>query len=88
MHVLVIHAHPEPQSFNGALTRQAVKTLTDSGHTVQVSDLYAIGFNPIADANDYLTREDPAYLRIDREQTWAHRGPTPRQQTLGPIPFN
>lgn len=73
MHVLIVHAHPEPQSFNGALTRRAVTTLTDSGHTVEVNDLYAIGFNPVADAGDYITREDPAYLRIDREQTWAHR---------------
>ncbi len=73
MHVLVVHAHPEPASFNGALTRQAVDTLTATGHEVEVSDLYAMRFKPVADADDYATREDPAYLRIDREQTWAHR---------------
>lgn len=41
MRVLIVHAHPEPQSFNGALTHQAVTILTGSGHTVEVSDLYA-----------------------------------------------
>jgi NAD(P)H dehydrogenase (quinone) len=72
MHVLIVHAHPEPQSFNGALTRQAVATLTDLGHTVEVSDLYAMKFKAVADADDYANREDPEYLRIDREQTHAH----------------
>jgi NAD(P)H dehydrogenase (quinone) len=72
VHVLIVHAHPEPQSFNGALTRQAVTTLTGEGHTVEVSDLYAMKFKAIADAEDYADREDPCYLRIDREQTHAH----------------
>jgi NAD(P)H dehydrogenase (quinone) len=73
VHVLIVHAHPEPRSFSGALTRQAVQTLTDVGHTVDVSDLYAMKFKAVADADDYVEREDPAYLRIDREQTHAHR---------------
>jgi NAD(P)H dehydrogenase (quinone) len=73
MHVLIVHAHPEPQSFNGALTRQACATLTGLGHTVEVSDLYAMKFKAVADADDYAVREDPDYLRIDREQTHAHR---------------
>jgi NAD(P)H dehydrogenase (quinone) len=72
MNVLIVHAHPEPRSFNGALTRQAVETLTAAGHTVEVSDLYAMKFKAVADADDYVEREDPAYLRIDREQTHAH----------------
>jgi NAD(P)H dehydrogenase (quinone) len=72
MHVLIVHAHPEPHSFNGALTRQAVATLEVSRHIVEVSDLYAMKFKAIADADDYVEREDPDYLRIDREQTHAH----------------
>lgn len=72
MHVLIVHAHPEPRSFNGALTGQAVSTLSGLGHTVEVSDLYAMKFKAVADADDYCEREDPGYLRIDREQTHAH----------------
>jgi NAD(P)H dehydrogenase (quinone) len=73
MHVLVVHAHPEPKSFNGALTRTAVRTLNRLGHTVEVSDLYAMKFKAVADSDDYVEREDAGYLRIDREQTHAHR---------------
>jgi putative NADPH-quinone reductase len=42
MNVLIIHAHPEPRSFNGALTRTAVRALREQGHAVDVSDLYAM----------------------------------------------
>jgi NAD(P)H dehydrogenase (quinone) len=73
MKVLLVHAHPEPQSFNGALTDAAVKALTETGHDVVVSDLYAMKFKAVADADDFTgTREDDSYLRIDREQTHAH----------------
>jgi len=41
-----------------------------------VSDLYAMKFKAVADADDYTTREDADYLRIDREQTWAHQHDT------------
>src|SRR6266542_76066 len=56
-HALIVHAHPEPRSFNGALTRQAVETLTAVGDTVEVSDLYAMKFKAVADADDYTERE-------------------------------
>ena len=72
MNVLIVHTHPEPASFNGALTRRAVQTLTEAGHTVQVSDLYAMKFKTAADADDFTDRRDADYLRIDREQTHAH----------------
>ncbi len=46
MNVLIVHAHPEKRSFNGALTDTAVRTLSEQGHTVVVSDLYAMDWNP------------------------------------------
>jgi NAD(P)H dehydrogenase (quinone) len=77
MNVLVVHAHPEPKSFNGALTRTAIRALREQGHTVEVSDLYAMKWKPAADADDYAgPREDEDYLRIDREQTFAHEAAT------------
>lgn len=39
MRVLIVHAHPEPTSFNGALTREATAALAGAGHEVVVSDL-------------------------------------------------
>ncbi|MCA3790453.1 NAD(P)H-dependent oxidoreductase, partial [Burkholderia sp.] len=43
MKVLIVHAHPEPQSFCTALKTTAVDVLRDAGHEVEVSDLYAMG---------------------------------------------
>ena len=77
MNILIVLAHPEPQSFNGALTRTAVEALHASGHAVEVSDLYATGFKATADAADsFGVRQDPDYYRVDREQTFAHENGT------------
>lgn len=46
MQVLVVHAHPEPQSFNHALAHAAVSALRDAGHDVDVIDLYGSGYQP------------------------------------------
>ena len=53
MKVFIVHAHPEQQSLNGALTDIAVDTLTDAGHEVRVSDLYAMGWKSTIDADDF-----------------------------------
>ncbi len=58
MNVLIIHAHPEPCSFNGAMTRTAVRTLTRLNHEVRVSDLYAMGWNAVLQAEDFSERVD------------------------------
>jgi NAD(P)H dehydrogenase (quinone) len=72
MNILIVHAHPEPHSFNGALTDRAVKVLTEVGYDVKVSDLYAMNFKAVVDSHDFeRQREDPDYLRVDREQTFS-----------------
>jgi NAD(P)H dehydrogenase (quinone) len=68
MKVFIVHAHPEPQSFNAALKDLAVETLPALGHEVQVSDLYAMGFNPVASAQDFSPRANPDYLVYALEQ--------------------
>lgn len=50
--VLIVFAHWERSSFNGALLDTAVTALTEQGHEVTVSDLYAQGFNPVLSRND------------------------------------
>lgn len=47
MKVLTIYAHPSRQSFCHAVLERFVKGLTDAGHTSDVVDLYAIGFDPV-----------------------------------------
>jgi NAD(P)H dehydrogenase (quinone) len=52
MNILIVYAHPEPQSLNGALKDFAVRHLEAAGHAVQVSDLYAMQWKSALDAQD------------------------------------
>jgi len=52
MNVLLVYAHPEPRSLNGSLRDFAIQRLARSGHTVQVSDLYAMRWKAALDADD------------------------------------
>ncbi|MCX2698553.1 NAD(P)H-dependent oxidoreductase [Ochrobactrum chromiisoli] len=73
MNVLIVYAHPETKSFNGAMKDIAVATLEAEGHTVTVSDLYAIDFNPVAGKGDIvgdLTNND--FFSLPKEQTSAY----------------
>ena len=72
MNVLIVHAHPEPQSFTAALRDKAVETFQAQGHQVQVSDLYAMNWNPVASADDFGARENPEYLVYALEQRLEH----------------
>lgn len=71
MHVHVVHAHPEPRSFVAAMRDVIVTEFTAGGHTVTVSDLYAMGFDPVASAADFTERSDPDYLVYALEQRHA-----------------
>jgi NAD(P)H dehydrogenase (quinone) len=53
MNIFIVYAGADPNSFNTALKDQAVRTLTDDGHRVTVSDLYKMEFRPVAVAADY-----------------------------------
>jgi NAD(P)H dehydrogenase (quinone) len=71
MNVLIIHAHPEPQSFTTSMMKMAVEEMTRAGHEVVVSDLYAMGWNPVASADDFGSRKSPDYLVYALEQRHA-----------------
>jgi NAD(P)H dehydrogenase (quinone) len=53
MKVLLVFAHPEPRSLNGALRDVAIKELEAQGHEVRVSDLYAEGWKSEVDRSDF-----------------------------------
>jgi len=73
MRVLIVYAHPEPRSFNGALKDAAVEALTGAGHDVQVSDLYAMRFGAVLSSENFHgVRVDPDFLDISKEQSAAH----------------
>ncbi|MBZ7490901.1 NAD(P)H-dependent oxidoreductase, partial [Klebsiella michiganensis] len=52
MKILLVYAHPEPRSLNGALKDFTVQHLQNAGHDVQVSDLYAMRWKAGLDADD------------------------------------
>ena len=72
MNILIVFAHPEPASFNGALKNLAVLELERQGHNVVVSDLYRMGWNPALGPSDFEgERANAEYLDLSREQEHA-----------------
>lgn len=72
MHIQIVQAHNEPQSFNAAMKNLAVDELCSQGHSVEVSDLYAMRWNPVASAADFCSRANPEYLTYAMEQRHNH----------------
>lgn len=58
MRLLVIHAHPVPESFNSALCRVVVETARERGHEVRLIDLHAEGFDPVMGAQERRAYHD------------------------------
>ncbi|KAK2143221.1 hypothetical protein LSH36_863g00036 [Paralvinella palmiformis] len=50
--VFIVYAHPELKSLNGAILDATTEVLKSRGHTVTVSDLYRMGFNPLLGRKD------------------------------------
>jgi NAD(P)H dehydrogenase (quinone) len=57
MRVLTIYAHHNPRSFCHALLERFTEGLRDAGHTSEIVDLYAIGFNPV-----FRDRDTPGWV--------------------------
>jgi NAD(P)H dehydrogenase (quinone) len=53
MKALLVFAHPEPRSLNGALRDVAIEALNAQGHEVRVSDLYAMDWKSEVDRADF-----------------------------------
>ncbi len=71
MNVFIITAHAEPQSFNGAMFRTAQETMIAAGHSVVVSDLYAMRFDPVSDRRNFTSVKDAAYFKQQIEEMHA-----------------
>jgi NAD(P)H dehydrogenase (quinone) len=68
MNILYVYAHPEPRSFNGALKDVAMVSLAENGHAVKVSNLYAIKWKAVLDAQDFRIRQNPYQFNPAIEQ--------------------
>jgi NAD(P)H dehydrogenase (quinone) len=71
LQILIVHAHPEPQSFCSALSRTAAEILTQQGHSVTVSDLYAQRFDPVSGRSNFTTVKNAEYYKQQQEELYA-----------------
>lgn len=71
MNVLIVFAHPERASFNGAMADVACDTLRAAGHTVELSDLYRMRFDPVHDRRNFSTVADAAHFKPQLEEQYA-----------------
>lgn len=85
MRVLTIYAHHNPRSFCHALLQRFTEGLRDAGHTSEVVDLHAIGFDPAIgdrDAPDWIDDSVPdevlARMQVRRSLLEAARNPLRR----------
>ena len=58
--VLWVSAHPEPLSLNGSLRRFGIDALEQRGHSVELSDLYAMDWDPVLRREQFLGPEPGA----------------------------
>lgn len=73
MKVFVVYAHPEKGSFNAALHQAALGALEYQGHEIVVSDLYRMGFNPVASSKDFFSKvqkKDHPGFRDEQEKAY------------------
>ena len=46
MHVLTVFDHPDPRSFSAAIARRFMDGAAEAGHSTELADLHAEGFDP------------------------------------------
>jgi len=71
MNVLLLLAHPERRSFNGAMFDIAADTLRAAGHEVATSDLYRMGFDPVSSRRNFVSIKNADYLKLQVEEMHA-----------------
>jgi NAD(P)H dehydrogenase (quinone) len=72
MRVLYVYCHPLSDSFHAAIRKEALAGLDEAGHTVDLLDLYAEGFDPVLTAERRRDYHDPARNRANN-QAYADR---------------
>lgn len=62
MKIFVVYCHPCEDSFTAEVRKAFLKGLTEAGHSFEVSDLYAMKFDPVFSESEY---EREAFYRTD-----------------------
>ena len=71
MNVLIVLAHPEPQSLNAHLANFAAETLREGGFDVECSDLYGMNFDPVEGPQHFSNRINAERFNAQAEQRHA-----------------
>jgi NAD(P)H dehydrogenase (quinone) len=79
MKVFLVYAHPNPHSLNAKLKACAIAALHRAGHEVQVSDLYAMKWKAVADADDFPERDQSLPLEYMTASGEAYQNGTQRE---------
>jgi len=69
--ILIVYAHPEPQSMNGSLFQTALETFQQMGHQVQTTDLYRQAFYPTSGRANFSSVKDAAFYKQQVEEIYA-----------------
>lgn len=75
---LLVHAHPEPESFSAAQLRAAEAELRAGGYTVTVLDLYAADWAPVLARAEFEPVDGPFKPQAEQQRAL-------REDTLSPI---
>jgi NAD(P)H dehydrogenase (quinone) len=70
MHALIVVSNPNPTSFSAAVAARLRDGLVSAGHTVEIADLAAEGFDPRMSHTDleYFWGREPVPADVRREQ--------------------
>jgi NAD(P)H dehydrogenase (quinone) len=71
--ILIVHAHPETNSFCSSLKNTAIDYFKSMGAEVKISDLYQLNFNPIGDKHDFTQLVNPEFFKYQLEQVHAYQ---------------
>lgn len=77
-HVLIVLAHPNPESFNHAISKTVEERLVKNGHLVRVRDLYHMGFDPVLSLEEWKrydtqSGETPEDVKAEQSEIrWAN----------------
>ena len=72
MRLLVVHAHPAPDSFSAALCQAVLAGAAQGGHDCRLIDLYAQGFDPVMQRDEWRAYETgQTRLGDDAHLAWA-----------------
>jgi putative NADPH-quinone reductase len=56
---LVVHCHPDPESFTATVRDRAIDALRERGHEVRLTDLYAMSFDPVLSKREQARHLEP-----------------------------